>query len=220
MKVFFFVLLAANIMALVLFQPASWRGGEPAKGHEPYQAEKIKLISEAELKARKTAPSDPEKSAQAAQMQCLEWGPVAVGDAERAKVALQKLQAWDKATTRKLEKTSGYWVYIPPRKVLAEAQKKVEELKSLGVQDSFILQDNSNWRFAISLGVFSSSEAAAKYLAQLREKGVRSAVSGPRNRETSGVVYILKELEAAQAEEVGKLKPAFPGSDIKKTDCL
>jgi len=223
MKAFFFVLLAANIVALVLFQPANGRGGEPAKGHEPYQAEKIKLISEAELNSRKSSAPEPEKNPQpeqvAVQQQCLEWGAVAAVDAERAKAALQKLQVWDKATTRKLEKTSGFWVYVPPRKTLAEAQKKVEELKSLGVQDSFILQDNSSWRFAISLGVFSSSEAAAKYLAQLREKGVRSAVSGPRNRETEGLVYAFKDLDPALAAEVAKLKQGFPGSDVKTVDC-
>lgn len=223
MKTIFFVLLAANIVALVLFQPAGGRGGEPAKGHESYRAEKIKLISEAELNSKKPPVPEPEKIPQpeqaAVQLQCLEWGTVAAADAERAKAALQKLQAWDKATARKLEKTSGFWVYIPPRKALAEAQKKVEELKSLGVQDSFILQDNNSWRYAISLGVFSGSEAAAKYLAQLREKGVRSAVTGPRNRETEGEVYAFKDLDPSQAAEVAKLKPGFPGSDVKTVDC-
>lgn len=223
MRMFFFILLAANAIALVLFQTAGGHSGEPAKGHESYQAEKIKLISEAELKSRKSSAPEPDKNSQPEQSavppQCLEWGGVAAADAERAKAALQKLQAWDKATTRKLEKTSGFWVYMPPRKSLAEAQKKVEELKSLGVQDSFILQDNGNWRYAISLGVFSSNEAAAKYLAQLREKGVRSAVTGPRTRETEGLVYALKDIAPSLAAEVAKLKSAFPGSDIKKVDC-
>ncbi len=222
MKALFFILLAANLIALVLFQTAGGRGGEPAKGHEPYLAENIKLVSEAELAGEAPTPQ-PDKSPATeppvVQAQCQEWGPIAEADAERAKSALQKLQAWDKATPRKLEKSSGFWVYMPPRKTLGEAQKKVEELKSLGVQDSFILQENGSWRYAVSLGVFSSSEAAAKYLAQLREKGVRSAVSGPRTRETANMLYLFKGLDPPLAAEVAKLKQGFPGSDIKDVDC-
>lgn len=222
MKAFFFALLAANIIALALFQTGGGRGGESAKGHEPYLAENIKLVSEAELADKAPAPQPdkvPPPEPSVAQAQCQEWGPIAAADAERAKLALQKLQAWDKATPRKLEKSSGFWVYMPPRKTLADAQRKVEELKSLGVQDSFILQDNSSWRYAVSLGVFSSSEAAAKYLAQLREKGVRSAVSGPRTRETASVVFLFKDIDPLLAVEVAKLKQGFAGSEVKAVDC-
>lgn len=224
MKVLFFVLLAANVVALVLFQFPGGRGGELMKGHEPFQAEKIKLISPAELQARKVPASEPEKSAifstdPAIPLQCLEWSGVVAADVERAKLTLQKLKLLDKALSRKIEKNSGFWVYVPPRKSLAEAQKKVDELRTLGIKESYVLQENTPWRYAISLGIFSTGETAEKFLAQLREKGVRSAITGPRNREMEAMVFIFKNLDPVMAAEVTKLKSAFAGSDVATIDC-
>lgn len=220
MRMTFFVLLALNLAMLALFQPTGTRGGEPMKGHEPFQPEKVKLVSEAEMEARKTP--EPEKTAlppAATALQCLEWGAIAGGDMSRAKLALQKLKLWEKAGVRKQEKAAGYWVYMPPSKSLADAQKKMEELKRLSITEIFVLQENTPWRYAISLGVFSTEEAAVKYLAQLREKGVRSAQTGPRNRETDASVFTLKNLEPALARDAAKLRQAFPGSEVKAVNC-
>jgi hypothetical protein len=223
MKALFLTLLAVNALVFALFQAGGTRSGEPMKEHEPYQSEQIRLLSAVELKDRKAPIPEQEKSAPiplvASSQQCLEWEGVAADDMERAKQSLQKLKLWDKATSRKLEKASGFWVYVPPRTSLAEAQKKVGELKSRGVGESFILQENGAWRYAISLGVFSTAEAAAKYLAQLREKGVRSAVAGPRTREMDASIFSLKNLDPATAAEVAKLKQTFPGSEVKTVEC-
>lgn len=221
MKTIFFVLLAVNVVVLALFQLGGMRGGEPMKGHEPLQSEKVKLVSEVEMNARQ--PPEPEKTAPPpvadAPPQCLEWGTIAENDLGRAKLALQRVKLWEKASIQKIEKATGYWVFVPPRKSLADAQKKVEELKHLGVTEMFILQDGTQWRYAISLGVFSTDEAAAKYLAQLKEKGVRSAEAGPRNRKTDASVFNLKNLDAAMADDVARLRQEFPGSGIKTVDC-
>jgi len=221
MKAIFFVLLAVNVVVLTLFQFGGTRGGEPMKGHEPFQPEKVKLVSEAEMKSRKTP--EPEKPVSppvaVAPPQCLEWSAIAESDLGRAKLALQQLKLWEKTSVQKIEKATGYWVFVPPRKSLADAQKKVEELKHLGVTEMFILQDATQWRYAISLGVFSTEEAAVKYLAQLKEKGVRSAEAGPRNRKTDASVFNLKNLESAMADGVTKLRQEFPGSEVKTVDC-
>lgn len=219
MRIIFFILLVLNLALLTLFQFPGTRAGEPMKGHEPLQAEKIKLLSEAEIKARKAPVPATTAAATKVTSQCLEWGAIAPDDMNRAKLALKKLKLWEKASVHKAEKASGYWVYLPPRKSLAEAQKKMEELKRLGIEETFILKENTQWRNAISLGVFSTEEAAAKYLTQVKGKGVNSAVAGPRIRETDASMLTFNNLEAGMAESVAKLKPEFPGSEIKTVDC-
>lgn len=255
MKLIFFVLLALNVVVLALFQFGGTRAGETMKGHESFQPEKVKLISEAELKAMKASepkipalpPVDaavlpdeklkpagdvvkevvkahkPDKPVPqpvaAAPQRCAEWSNIAVSDLGRAKLALQQLKLWEKTSARKVEKSTGYWVYVPPRRSMADAQKKVEELKRLGVTDVFVLQESTPYKYAISLGVFSTEEAAVKYLAQLREKGVRSAESGARRRETDASVLTLKNLEPAMLAGVTKLQQDFAGSEIRTTDC-
>ncbi|MFA7242863.1 MAG: SPOR domain-containing protein [Sulfuricellaceae bacterium] len=255
MKLIFFVLLALNVVVLTLFQFGGTRNGEAMKGHESFQAEKVKLISEAELQAMKAPEPNipavqsavaaalpdekpkptgdvvvaagkarkPEKPAPpptaAAPLRCAEWSGIAAGDMARAKQVLQQLKLWEKASARKLEKATGYWVFVPPRKSAADAQKKVDELKRLGVADTYVLQENTPFKYAISLGVFSTEDAAAKYLAQLKEKGVRSAESGARRRETDASVFTFKNLEAKMLADVTKLQQEFPGSETRTTDC-
>ena len=74
---------------------------------------------------------------------------------------------------------AGFWVFIPPLATKKEAEIKAAELKRLGVPEFFIVQDGAQAR-AISLGVFSTRDAANARLEQLRSKGVRSAKIGER----------------------------------------
>lgn len=254
MKLIFFVLLALNLMALALYQwGGAARTGETMKGHESFQAEKVKLISEAEWKALKaaepkipelppvvaTAPAEekvqtpaevappavkvrkPEKPVPppVALLRCAEWSGIAPNDMGRAKAALHYLKLWEKASVRKMDKASGFWVFVPPRKSSAETQKKVEELKRLGVTDIFVQPENSPLKYAISLGVFSTEEAASKYLAILREKGVKSAEVGARRRETDASVITFKHLEPPMLAEVAKLQREYSGSEFRTMEC-
>ncbi|MDR0379153.1 MAG: SPOR domain-containing protein [Candidatus Accumulibacter sp.] len=68
----------------------------------------------------------------------------------------------------------AYWVHIPPFSTRREAESRVAELRRLGVQEYFIMQEGAG-NFAISLGLFSTPGAAESALAALRERGVRSA---------------------------------------------
>ena len=49
------------------------------------------------------------------------------------------------------------------------------ELRQLGITDYFVILDGPN-RFAISLGVYSSEKGGQERLAEVKEKGVRSAL--------------------------------------------
>lgn len=236
------------VLALFQFSGGRGGGTESAAGHVPYQADKVKVVvgeplpsplpaaaeaekapvsavdaapaaSTAEPVKPTPAPAVPPKPVVAGATQCLEWSNIADADLDRARNSLQSLKLAEKAVFRKMEKTTGYWVYVPPRKSFAEAQKKAGELKAIGVADIFILQENTAWRHAISLGVFSTEEAAAKYLSQLRDKGVRSAVAGSRNRAAENNVAALKNLDAGAAQEITRLQKDFEGSDIHTVDC-
>lgn len=239
MRLTFILLVLANVAVLILFQVAGGRTqhGESA-GHEPYQADKVKIVPppapvsavasnepqpvEAPA-APPVPPAPPGKAAAPAPAkpvgQCLEWQNLADADLDRARQALQGLKLADKASFRKSEKVTGYWVYVPPRASLADAQKKVGELKARGVGDIFILQENTAMRFAISLGVFSTEAAATNYLAQLREKGVRSAISGPRNRAGEGNVALLRGVDAGVAPQLAKLATEFSASEVHPVEC-
>lgn len=213
--IFTLLLLLGNIaFAVVMLLPQSRPGSDTMVGHAPYLAEKIRLMAEEEIQPPVPASVAPSQI-------CLEWGLFTGQDISRAKTALKPLQLDEKDLTVRgaPEKTGTYWVYIPPLKSKQEAQKKVDELKSLGVEDSFVMQDNNKWRHAISLGVFSTEDAASKYLTQLRDKGVKSAKSGPRNLDDNHSSLLIRAAGANIETELVKLKQDFPGTELKAVPC-
>jgi hypothetical protein len=217
MRWVFALLLLANIAFFLTMQlPQGTTGTESMAAHAPHLAEKIRLISEEEAQRQPSLPV----AAPAPTRICMEW-TLATQDLERAQSALKSLQLDenDIIQNRTSGKTGSYWVYIPPLKSKQEANKKVEELKGLGIQDSFVMQDNNKWRYAVSLGIFSSEEGAAKYLVQMREKGVKSAKIAPRGQEGEHASLIIRADREDLEVELVKVKQNFPDSTLKAVAC-
>ena len=95
-------------------------------------------------------------------------------------MALTAMQLGDQLTQHEVEHDTGYWVYMPPQRNHARAKKKASELKALGVNDYFIVQEPGKWHNAISLGVFRTRQAAQNHLDGLQKQGVRTARVGER----------------------------------------
>lgn len=218
MRWLFFILLLANLVFFGVMQSVSGRGGEPMAAHKPLNADRMKLLTPEQVRQLPEQKRNQVASADSAA--CLEWGAFAGDELARAQEALQKLELeGDRVTQRRIEQTKDFWVFIPPLKSRPDALKKVDELKALGVEESYVLQDSSTWRNAVSLGVFSTEEAAAKYLAQLREKGVKSAKTVPRTHENGLVNLVIRQAGGKVEAELVKLKQEFPGSELKAVDC-
>jgi hypothetical protein len=226
MKWIFAILLVINILFFSVMQFGSSHDREPIHGHEPVKAENIKLLAEPRkaLEPVLALSEPPVQSGDSILVEakpeiCLEWGQFSGSTLKRVTEALDKLKLGEKLIQYKAEKNGGYWVYVTPRKTLEEAQKKMEELKRLGVEESYIIREPLAMQYAISMGIFSTAETATKYLEQLREKGVKSAVSGPRTHEIDAVVFQIKDSGEPMTAQLTKLKQDFPGSDLKAVEC-
>ncbi|MDD5057885.1 MAG: SPOR domain-containing protein [Sideroxydans sp.] len=151
--------------------------------------------------------------------QCLEWGEFSGSGLVQAQTALDGLQLGDKLKPRTVEHASGFWVYIPPLKNHAEVLLKIKQLKQLGVNEHFVVQEDGAWLNAISLGVFRTEESAQKFLAGLRGKGVHSAKVGERKTTLKFTLFEIAGADAAIADKVRALQKNFPDSEIKIQDC-
>jgi len=216
MRAAFLLLVAANLALFAWFQYYS--GTESASDPEPARrqlnAEKIRLLEGKELKSLASVKPAP---AAAPAASCLEWGGFAVAEAPKAEQALAPLALGPKITQRRSEETAGWWVYIPPQPNRAAALKKAAELKTLGIDDYFVLQDEGRMRWAVSLGVFSSEDAAKSRLEALRAKGVRSAQTGERDTQVAKIWFQLRSGDAAQQAALRETVQGFPGTDVR--DC-
>lgn len=150
---------------------------------------------------------------------CAEWGEFAGSDLVRAQEALATLKLGDDLSQRTVEQDRGYWVYIPPLKRRADVEKKIAQLKERGVNDYFLIQEKGKWMNAISLGVFKSEEAAKKFLAELRNRNVRSAKVGERRSKLKYTIFVMKELDSGTTDKLNVLQKQFPDSEIKVSAC-
>jgi hypothetical protein len=210
MRLLFLIFLLANAAAFGYIRYAEKRSGSDAQiALLQISADKVKL-----LKPNSSRPPERKAQAQPA-LVCLEWGGFSAEDSTRAAAAIAKLDFGDKVTQRTTG--DGFWVYVPPLKTKADADKKAGEVRALGVTDLYVVQDLGPWRFAISLGMFRTEDAANNYLAQLKQKGVRSAVAGPRGAVSN--VFVIRDPGDAGAAKLAELKTEFPAATLKAAAC-
>lgn len=225
MRALFLLLVLANLLFFAyLHVTREGAGGVDTLQQLQVAPERIKLV-----KAAGEAPADksrapgkaipPAPRVSAVPGACLEWGVFAGPAVGRAEAALAQLQLPAGQPERVVTDAGGYWVYIPPLKTKAEMDKKVSELKGLGVTEFFAVQDAGQWRNAISLGIFRSDESAQAFLAKLKERGVRSAIAARRENFLKQVAFYVREPSEATVARVTALQREFPGSEVKAGTC-
>jgi hypothetical protein len=212
MRAVFLALLAAN---LGFFAWAHYFSREeaPAGGVLGRRAgpETLKIVP----------PAEPAGSPQtqgpggAASLACLEWGSLTPAEYARAEKALEPLGLGARLAQRRIEDTAGWWVFIPPQGSRAGALKKAAELKALGINDYYIMGEEGDMPWALSLGVFRSEQAALVRLAQLREIGVRTALVGSRDTVLPKVWLQVKGVDPALEKRVREIARQLDGSELR-----
>ena len=217
MRALFLLLVLANVVFYAYAFVARERGTPETAGPElQINADKVRVVRPVGSVARSGSQTPTAAGVLAA---CLEWGVMAGSDVARADSALARLALPEARVHRTVTDTGGHWVYIPPLKTAAAVDKKLQELKALGIGDIYVVQDSSQWRNAISLGIFRTDEAATNFLDGLKAKGVRSAASVRREGFLKQVVYFVREPDANIVARLAEMQREFPGSEIKAAPC-
>lgn len=200
MRVFVFLLVLANLLFFVWTQGYLGSNASPdaLRVQQQLLADQVSIVARGEPPvADKTQKADKPADKKAA-LACLLWGDLSVADADRLERLLaEKFSAFK--PVRSVTPGSGtYWVFVPPLASKQDAERKAGELKKLGVPEFFIVQDPGPNHLAISLGIFSSEEAARERLDALRALGVKSAKSAERNAKPALVALEVAAPEAQQ----------------------
>lgn len=150
---------------------------------------------------------------------CLEWGSFADTDLPKVQTALNGLSLGE--SVRKIEITvpSRYWIYLPPRNSKADMDKKIAELKALGITEYSPLLEAGPWRYAVSLGMFRNEDGAKKQLDVLQKKGVRTARIGERTQRDTRAALLIVGPSSEQAANLGDLAAEYPGTELRTVDC-
>lgn len=145
---------------------------------------------------------------------CVEFSGIAAADAFRAREAFAALQVGPRLSERRIEEITRHWVYIPAVRDRRAAETRMAEIRRQGVADLSIRPDN-----AISLGVFSTEEAARRFLSSLESKGIRGAEQGPFAKELREVVMLVREPDSELLARLTLLQRDFQNANLRAVPC-
>lgn len=216
-------LLLLNVGLLAFFELSQANQALSRSRPPPLHPEKIQLLTPQQIEAmpRKAPPEaavQPAEPVATVTTACYEWGNFSARNLPRARTILDQFSLIATVQQQTPQASTRYWVYIPRRPSAQSANTKMEELKALGLDDIFVVQE-PQWRYAISLGLFKDEQLAAKRLEDVKRRGVNSAIKAVRNQEQGQSSLLINNMSADTAAEIEKLRPDFPGSEIKQITC-
>ena len=244
MKFLFLCLLLAN-GALFAYQQGYLDslvsdGHEPARATRQFNVDKIKLMAVGASDGASTAATAPAIApltepapvievvpaaapalAQAplekkpALLACTEIGNFNEVDAVRFEKQLTPLALGPRLSRRAMEEVFSHIVFIPPQGSKENADKKIGELRRLGVSDFFVIKDDAKMQWGISLGVYKTQAAAKARLADLNGKGVQTARIGNYSVSPNKIAFQLRDLEVTTKDALVKIKTDFPQQEIR-----
>jgi hypothetical protein len=194
---------------------------EPERLANQLNADKLVIIpadkASAAASAVASAAASAAATAKAETLACVEIGNFLIADARRFETRLDPLELGDRQSRHNLPGTevSSYIVYIPPQGSKEGADKKAGELKALGVTNYFIMSDSQTMKWAISLGVFKSENAAQNQLAQLMKQGVHSARVAPRMSGSKLLAFQFREVDPELKAKLEQIRAGFPNTETR-----
>jgi hypothetical protein len=223
MKLAFLLLVLINLALFAWQQGVFGRyaesGREPERIARQIEADRFRVLSEAEVKTlRERATPAPRAAGAPLDMTtaqaCVEFGDFTAADMSRVETALVKLGLGARQTARVSEVAGGYFVYLPPFKTRAEADKRLEELRKLGVRDITVIADGP-LRLGLGLGSFRDAEAARAHLAVVEKSGAKGARVADKPSTISVTRFQMREIDAPTAAQIAAIQKEFPAQSLR-----
>ncbi len=131
---------------------------------------------------------------------CLDIGPFASNDAQQARGLLLAALPAGQGDIQSIALDKRYWVHLGPVPNKAAADKQVAQLRSAGVTEYFLLNDEGS-NIVVSLGLFNDRERAARLMATAQKKGIAPQLSERPNAK-SRIVYRIAGINTNAATQV------------------
>jgi len=210
---FFLLLLAVAAFGAHLWLSAET--GRPNVSARELNADQVKIVGVTPpVVAAHNAEQVRRETQGLAGAACVEFSGLAAADFARAHDAFASMRLGDRLSERRVEDVTRYWVFVPPAADRRAAEATMAQLKRLGVGDLSIRPDNS-----ISLGVFSSEDAAQRFLGSLAAKGVKGAQVGPFAKDLRDLTMLVREPDTEMVARLAIVQRDFPGSKLRAVAC-
>ena len=211
----FLLLLVANAVVgvhlyLLYTQPTSALPDE-------INADQLKIIAATDAaKAQAEAASARKIIESLSGAACVELS-VKPADGARAQSAFAALPLGDRLSSRNVEEFTRFAIATPVQRDRKTADALLASFKRANVKDVSIMADNT-----ISLGVFSSDEAARRTLSELENKVatlMKGASITPKNAQAKEIIFTIREADAMMLARLALLQGEYAGSSLRGASC-
>ena len=119
-----------------------------------------------------------------------------------------------KIASEPIEEATNYWLLIPPMPDRPTAEKKLAELKRLGISGYQLVEEEGALKLAIVLGTFKNEQDGNAFLQGLAKRGVRSAKLQPREKTVVKVQLTVKGAAESLDEKLRGLLEPFSAATL------
>jgi hypothetical protein len=192
--------------------PASAVSGKVAEAKALPKAEAQPALLKTELKAEaKPAVVAPPNA-------CLNWGELSDKTLAKVKPELVALRVNAAEHARQVGRSGKYWVYVPAKSNAADTRKVAADLKAKGF-DNYAVQNEGEFKGALSLGLFGKEEGATAMLEKLKSAGFADARVSQRGGKALTSLSFTG-LTAQQTQALNALQHRLaPSSALKSVSC-
>jgi len=210
---FFLLLIATGTFGVHLWLSASTERADFSARERNRDEVRIVAVTPPLIAAR-TAEETRRTVQNLAGAACVEFSGITGGDIPKARDAFGALRLGDRLVERRIEEITRHWVFVPAARDRRTAENTMAQLRRQGVSDMSIRPDNT-----ISLGVFSTEDAARRFLSTLEAKGVKGAESGPFVRDLRELVMLVKEPDTETVARLALLQREYAGTQLRAVAC-
>ncbi len=213
-RLLFFVLLIASL-ALGAHLWLAGSGEKTDFSTRERNRDEVKLVAVTPpLIAARRAEETRDVVARLAGAACVEFAGVGANELPRAREAFAAFKLGERLVERRIEDITRHWVFMPAARDRKAAETSMAELRRKGVADLSIRPDN-----AISRGVFSTEDAARRFLSTMEAKGVRGAQSAPFTRELREIAFLVSEPDTEMVARLALLQRDYSNASFRAIPC-
>jgi hypothetical protein len=144
---------------------------------------------------------------------CIDFS-VKPADAQRAQGVFAQLALGERLSSKNIEEPTRFALVIAPATNRKAADTALANLKKLGLKDISITPDNG-----ISLGLYSTEDAAKKVQADAASKGARAVQIQPRNLAVKETIFSLRDPDTNLVAKLTLLQRDYEASSLKAVAC-
>ena len=216
MRFIFLLLLLANMaVAAYLYQQAN-RPATDLPAETNRDAVKIALAVDP-AKARREAGETRKLIESLTGAKCVKLS-VRPADAARVQAALPALLPAERIASRSIEEFTRFAVALPAQRDRRSADTLFASLRKTNVKDMSVLADHS-----ISLGVFSTEEAARRVVADLEARAgalVKGIAISPRNPQPRETQFTLRDIDPMILAKLAAMYRDLEGATLAAAECI